>query len=44
MTLVKLNSIGEGDVPVARAQIPDEKIAAIYAAVDVRQKAFSLEM
>ena len=36
VTLVKLTSIGESDVPVARAQVPTEKLAAIYAAVDVK--------
>ena len=44
VTLVKLTSMGESDVPVARAQVPTEKITAIYAAVDVRQKSFPLEM
>ena len=44
VTLVKLTSIGESDVPVARAQVPTEKLAAIYAAVDVRQKSFAVEM
>ena len=44
VTLVKLTSIGESDVPVARGQVPTEKLAAIYAAVDVRQKSFGVEM
>ena len=35
-TVVKLTAIGEQDVPVAKGQVPEAKLAEIYAAVDVK--------
>ena len=44
VTLVKLTSIGEDDVVVAKGQVPAEKLAEIYKQVDVKQKSFPLQM
>ena len=35
-TVVKLTAIGEQDVPLAKGQVPEAKLAEIYAAVDVK--------
>lgn len=44
ITLVKLTSIGEDDVVVAKGQVPAEKLAEIYQQVDVKQKSFPVQM
>ena len=44
ITLVKLTSIGEKDVPVASGQIPTANMVAIYEAVNVKQKSIPVEM
>lgn len=43
-TLVKLTAKGEKDVPIAFGKVPEAKLAEIYAAVDVKQKTFPVEM
>jgi hypothetical protein len=44
ITLVKLTSIGEKDVPVATGQVPAATMVAIYEAVNVKQKSIPIEM
>ena len=43
-TLVKVTPIGQDDIPMAKGQVPEAKLAEIYAAVDVKQKTFAIKM